>query len=782
MCVCVQRENHSHTITFCDSHTALQVVEGIKKVSDSGASVLLTIHQPNHQMFQALDHIMLLHHGRTMFQGAASDVGHFFGKQGYPIPHGINPADWMLIVSQEHTEKELEENGFFEGEAIHSSMGSDAMMHSSTENSNSDEEEQQLGKASLRSLDSVPQSLNDTSRAVVRRLSSRVPSQPQLLLTRRLSIFETVDDSQRLSIVREISILMQREAKTMFRTVDSLLKRLGLALFGGALTAVAFQGVADGRVESILDFQSHVGALFFMIFTNVIATELILFEFVLGRPLFEREFATNHFRMASFGISKAIVESVSILLPTVLGNAVAFWAVGFQGRFWYLVSVFAAYGLVSASLGVMIGSIPRDATKAVEYVTLSIIPQLMLSGFYVATSQLPRWLRWAQYAMPLTYAYRLSLQEEFAFCSTPSTNDQHIVDCVNAMLDSGLAFGNEGAFFNENSTYILPQTGIYKGQQAIEEYTALFPLDDDPNALFQDACFVQDTLELVVNDASPGYCNVFFGTIQRARPNPEVAAIPVDETVENAFGLRMEFSHENSRNLVIDNMYLEYINPTVVPEPISRGLDFAKAATEICDTLQNTCGEPYFGFDNQTACVAAMRGLPDYEFSTSTDPPEFRLTSNTTGCRTVHLYLARNNPEGHCGHISYESQADPDGHLVCDPSTIDVDYVPLNEMEQSVLNMVSGGYGLDSSTKSRVIGVQEAGECMSNPAAELQRAFLNADPFEDLDFTCYTFLRINDANATFTGLYWGVLLGMILLFRLLSLLFLRMKVVRVMGM
>ena len=44
------------------------------------------------------------------------------------------------------------------------------------------------------------------------------------------------------------------------------------------------------------------------------------------------------------------------------------------------------------------------------------MPQLLFSGFFVSTSSIPIYLRWLQWIMPLTYALRLVLNEEFEFC------------------------------------------------------------------------------------------------------------------------------------------------------------------------------------------------------------------------------------------------------------------------------------------------------------------------------------------------------------------------------
>ena len=51
------------------------------------------------------------------------------------------------------------------------------------------------------------------------------------------------------------------------------------------------------------------------------------------------------------------------------------------------------------------------------------VPQLLFTGFYVSTSQIPVLFRWIQWIMPLTYAFRLALNNELYFCKDQASDD-----------------------------------------------------------------------------------------------------------------------------------------------------------------------------------------------------------------------------------------------------------------------------------------------------------------------------------------------------------------------
>lgn len=76
--------------------------------------------------------------------------------------------------------------------------------------------------------------------------------------------------------------------------------------------------------------------------------------------------------------------------------------------------------MASVSVGVLIGSCTEDPKVASEMMPMLIVPQCLFAGFFIATSLIPAFLRWAQYLCSLTYAVRLALLGEFGDCDAES--------------------------------------------------------------------------------------------------------------------------------------------------------------------------------------------------------------------------------------------------------------------------------------------------------------------------------------------------------------------------
>ncbi|KAL3665674.1 hypothetical protein V7S43_009107 [Phytophthora oleae] len=92
-----------------DAHSAKIVMDGVRKVANSGLTVVSTIHQPSPDIFFLFDNLLLLKSGGEMvFFGelvnASPDqrecghlIDYFEAIPGVPrLPEGQNPATWVL--------------------------------------------------------------------------------------------------------------------------------------------------------------------------------------------------------------------------------------------------------------------------------------------------------------------------------------------------------------------------------------------------------------------------------------------------------------------------------------------------------------------------------------------------------------------------------------------------------------------------------------------------------------------------------------------------------------
>jgi ABC-type sulfate/molybdate transport systems ATPase subunit len=82
-----------------DSTTAMSLMELLKKISETGVIIVCILHQPREQIFDTLDHVMLLAEGMQLYQGPPQEAVNYFSSHGYKMAQDSNPADFLLDIA-----------------------------------------------------------------------------------------------------------------------------------------------------------------------------------------------------------------------------------------------------------------------------------------------------------------------------------------------------------------------------------------------------------------------------------------------------------------------------------------------------------------------------------------------------------------------------------------------------------------------------------------------------------------------------------------------------------
>ena len=92
-----------------DATSASSIMSILKAVSSLGITVVTVIHQPRHEIFEALDSILLLGAGKVIYSGKEAQAQAYFEDCGFNFPEGHNPADTIMdiIAGQGHLYKRL---------------------------------------------------------------------------------------------------------------------------------------------------------------------------------------------------------------------------------------------------------------------------------------------------------------------------------------------------------------------------------------------------------------------------------------------------------------------------------------------------------------------------------------------------------------------------------------------------------------------------------------------------------------------------------------------------
>ena len=319
-----------------DSHNALLLCQLLKKVSNAGSSILFTIHQPSSEIITTLDRLILLNKGRVMYQGLTSEVPSYFADRGFPCPKHYNPADHVMHITVQHSINSLEKAGFFP-----------------TDN-----------------------------RFIGASLTAEEDDKDPLGITRSGQNEQTQSPPPGLG--GQTKELFKREIKNLVRNTHTLKARTVMTLAISLVIGCLFFKVAEKDFSQFINAQSTFGALLMALTANIFSTALpSLTSFPEERPVFLREYSTNHYSVISYFASRLTIELVINGLQVTISTLITYFMVGFKLDYWIMWTAVYLLACASSALGVMVGSATESASTAIEFLPAVFMPQILFSGFFV---------------------------------------------------------------------------------------------------------------------------------------------------------------------------------------------------------------------------------------------------------------------------------------------------------------------------------------------------------------------------------------------------------------
>ncbi|PON91487.1 ABC-2 type transporter [Trema orientale] len=336
-----------------DSTSAFMVVKVLKRIAESGSVVVMSMHQPSYQILGLLDLLIFLSTGGNMvYKGSPRDLPMFCSAFGHPIPENANQVEFML----DHI-SELEASPAGITTLVEFSKNSGTIAGDD---------------------DRKVQPLNEALNPGIFRGKFITSVGPGIHGFQKPLRVETL-------------VLSKRKMINTLRTPEVFLARLLSLLGTGILLATIYWRLHD----SARGIGERMGFFAFSISAASLSSCQSLPLLLQARFIFTR-------------------ETLFIFSPAF--SMVSFWAVGLAGGlsgflFYFLVlscSVWAGYSLV-----VFISNLVPDVLIGYTAVLAVVAYFLLLSGFFIILSRIPRYWIWFHYLSLIKYPYEAVIRSEF---------------------------------------------------------------------------------------------------------------------------------------------------------------------------------------------------------------------------------------------------------------------------------------------------------------------------------------------------------------------------------
>uniref|UniRef100_K3WZJ7 ABC transporter domain-containing protein n=1 Tax=Globisporangium ultimum (strain ATCC 200006 / CBS 805.95 / DAOM BR144) TaxID=431595 RepID=K3WZJ7_GLOUD len=368
-----------------DARSAKLIMDGVRKVANTGRTIICTIHQPSSEVFFLFDRLLLLKRGgETVFfgdlgVGCHNLVNYFEAIPGIAsLPEGYNPATWMLECI---------------GAGVSNGAGNDMDFAKCF---NESEQKRMLDSKIMTEGIGHPAQGNSALAFSKKRAASSM-TQMTFVVSRFMTMY------------------WRTSAYNLTRMLLSLVVALLFGLMFTKADYASYQGTVSGA-----------GMLYeVVIFNGLMSFESILPIISHERASFYRERASQTYNAFWYFVGSTIAEIPYVLASTLIFTVVFFPMVGFTGfwtgvLFWINLSLLV---LCHAYLGQLFAfAFPSEEVATILGVLVMSI-FFLLMGFSPPTSAIPAGLKWIHYITPHTYSLSIFVALVFADCPQNTTFD-----------------------------------------------------------------------------------------------------------------------------------------------------------------------------------------------------------------------------------------------------------------------------------------------------------------------------------------------------------------------
>uniref|UniRef100_H3GLW5 ABC transporter domain-containing protein n=1 Tax=Phytophthora ramorum TaxID=164328 RepID=H3GLW5_PHYRM len=369
-----------------DARSAKLIMDGVRKVADSGRTIICTIHQPSSEVFYLFDSLLLLKRGgQTVFFGELGKdcrnlIDYFENIPGVaPLPLGYNPATWMLECI---------------GAGVGNSAADDLDFADYFENSSlSRTLSQNLAKEGV---------------------TTPSPDLPEMIFA----------EKRAASSATQMKFVVTRWFQMYWRTPSYSLTRMFLAIFLALVFGLVF---VDADYASYTGLNSGVG----MVYMAALFQAMMTFQSVLPlacaeRASYYRERASQTYNALWYFVGSTLAEIPYCFCSGFLFTIVFYPMVGFTDFvtgvvFWLAISLLV---LMQVYLGMMFAYLmPSEEVASIIGLLFNTV-FMMFMGYSPPAYSIPSGYTWMYRISPLRFPLSILVSLVFADCDElPTWNE-----------------------------------------------------------------------------------------------------------------------------------------------------------------------------------------------------------------------------------------------------------------------------------------------------------------------------------------------------------------------
>ena len=375
-----------------DTYTAYSLIKSLKNLTEEGRTVVATIHQPSSEILRLFDDMILLNHGKIVYQGEVKNLVPYFDNIGYKCPEYTNPSDFIFMNILNPLDLQNEENNNINIEQFNIQNNTDEIPINYIE------------KKDKFILDSYKKSGMENN---VKEKCKEINSNTKKLSEKNAKYVPRIG--------LQYNFLVKRHFNNIIRDKAILRTKLGQSFILGLIIGLTFLNI-PGREENV-QIQDRNGSLFISCFSQVLFPIIgTLAIFSLETPIIMREIGSGYYTPLGYYLSKITIEIPFQLIITLITCTIIYWLCLYQKKFKKYITfigIIELGSLCGLSIGISIATIAKNVSVALQFAPFCLVPLILFSGLFINTSSIPAYFTWIQYLSPIRYIYQEVYKNEF---------------------------------------------------------------------------------------------------------------------------------------------------------------------------------------------------------------------------------------------------------------------------------------------------------------------------------------------------------------------------------
>lgn len=426
------------------SYTLMQMLRRVAR--SLNRTILLTVHQPAHELAQFFDSVLLLHHGRTVYHAGQSDLMPYFQRLNFQCPPFYNPFDFLFLrvlttqlnktgLEKENSQTEQQERAIsiLDSDAGDNKVKDGKLLNESKESGNelSAVEQARLDylteqwKASELAMEikmkiaeyqagaaSGTGQISDAESASLSAAPASLTAVEAGQSSNPASVVGQVNP-QRLSFWRELPLLFHRHWLIKSRSSSLILVELlsqALMILLGCIPFIQFS-LSQSSILNRLGGTSYIVEI-----TGMLAMFGVLDHFSRIRPIVRHEYWNRSYSLIAYFVAHSAIEQAARAGITVAVSILVYFIVGYQLAFVkFLVFVFSLF-LISTScgyFGIALSALFETVDLAIQFGEIFTSLFFLLQGYYINYNQIKPFIKQIGYLIPNQYLFQAMSKNEF---------------------------------------------------------------------------------------------------------------------------------------------------------------------------------------------------------------------------------------------------------------------------------------------------------------------------------------------------------------------------------